>query len=135
MPAQRSFPPEIASGHRAQEFVAQLLGGHAFDTIAARIVTSELVTNAVEHAGSDVTVAVSEAPDHVRIDVTDADFNHELHPRSPGIESESGRGLLMVDELSTDWGVEPHRSGKTVWAVLERPALVTGEGSPRRRHR
>lgn len=124
MRVQRTFPPERASGHRAQEFVAQLLGGKRFDTIAARIVTSELVTNAVEHARTEATVTVWRADDHIRIEVSDADAGGALNLQRPPPESESGRGLLFVDELAREWGVELHHAGKTVWAVLDRPALA-----------
>jgi anti-sigma regulatory factor (Ser/Thr protein kinase) len=118
---QRTYPPEIASAHRAQEFVAQLLGSPAFDTVCARIVTSELVTNAVKHARPPVRVAVTQTADHVRIDVADGDANCDLTARCP--EPQAGRGLLFVEELARTWGVEPLADGKTVWAVLERPAL------------
>jgi anti-sigma regulatory factor (Ser/Thr protein kinase) len=126
MAVRRSYPPETASAHRAQEFVAQLVGGPAFDTIAIRIVTSELVMNAVRHARTDATLTVTPTSDHVRIEVADGDGNCDLRPMRPTTDSETGRGLLFVDELARTWGVEPTRTGKTVWAVMDRPALSNG---------
>jgi hypothetical protein len=41
----------------------------------------------------------------------------------------SGRGLLLVQRLSSDWGADVHRGGKTVWALIEQAAVVDGDSS------
>ncbi len=82
----------------------------------AELVTSELVTNAVMHAGTPV---------HVAVVVDDAGVTLEVHDRnaapprlgaaaSPG--ARAGRGLGLVDALSSDWGFARGRGGKVVWA-------------------
>ena len=38
--------------------------------------------------------------------------------REPGPEDEGGRGLALLDAMAAAWGVEPSRSGKTVWYEL-----------------
>jgi hypothetical protein len=48
---------------------------------------------------------------------------------APEVEAESGRGLLLVRELSRAWGVLPRVPGKTVWAEIARTPfaeVVTG---------
>ncbi|WP_309237956.1 ATP-binding protein [Streptomyces albidus (ex Kaewkla and Franco 2022)] len=60
-------------------------------------------------------------PATLRVEVADAqgEFGPAL-PGSPAADSESGRGLLLVEALATRWGVDLRRpSGKTVWADLD----------------
>jgi anti-sigma regulatory factor (Ser/Thr protein kinase) len=112
----------LASVHRAQEFVAQAVGDARLDTEAVRVVTCELVTNAVVHGQTDVTVSVGTTRDHrVRLEVTDRNRQCDLHARRPSPEATSGRGLFFVEELADSWGVEPNCNGKTVWAILDPP--------------
>jgi hypothetical protein len=124
MEVQRTYPPELASAHRAQQFVAELLGGAPFDTESARVITCELVTNAVIHGRSDVTLTVrSTSGPIVCLEVTDANGCCDLHAKLPTPEATTGRGLLFVETLARSWGVAPHGDGKTVWALLDRPPL------------
>lgn len=83
----------------------------------ARLLTSELVTNAVLHARTDMTVTVEEQGRGVRISVAD----HS--PVSPALRHHSttattGRGLRLLDELADAWSVADDRDGKTVWFSL-----------------
>jgi anti-sigma regulatory factor (Ser/Thr protein kinase) len=87
----------------------------------AELLTSEAVTNAVEHADTDyVEVSVGLAGGRVRVGVRDAD------PTRPRISLDAGReggfGLRLIQTLSQDWGVaEIHDDGKRVWFELELP--------------
>jgi anti-sigma regulatory factor (Ser/Thr protein kinase) len=89
----------------------------------AAIITSELVTNAIQHASEHgahtimVTLARVWNPEAVTIVVTDSS------PKGPVIRtapdgSERGRGLRIVEELSDCWGWNPEEGGKAVFAVL-----------------
>jgi anti-sigma regulatory factor (Ser/Thr protein kinase) len=128
MEVQRRYPPDVASAHRAQEFVAQFLGGAPFDTEVARVITCELVTNAVVHGHSDVTITVSTTFDRrVRLEVRDGSSECDLHAECPPPEATSGRGLFFVETLASSWGVEPQPDGKTVWALLDPPALKSSD--------
>jgi anti-sigma regulatory factor (Ser/Thr protein kinase) len=90
------------------------------------LVVSELVTNAVEAGPTDVQLALDIHRDHVRLAVTDS-APGVARQRSPGPESESGRGLLIVDRLARSWGVDYLDRGKRVWAELAVPrSLVLG---------
>lgn len=83
----------------------------------AILVASELVTNAVLHAGTDITVRVVEQGQDLRVEV--ADGSAEVPGlRIPSPAARSGRGLLIVEHFSERWGVEPTASGKVVWFVV-----------------
>lgn len=86
----------------------------------ARVVVTELVSNAVRHAQGDglrVTV-VRLSPERVRIGVVDRDRTRpQVKPMS--LDAESGRGLVLVEAMSSVWGVDLLPGGKEVWADLE----------------
>lgn len=93
------------------------------------LAVTELVTNGLVHADSEVEVRLREYADRLRVDVRDSD------PRPPlpapvlasGVtdsESEHGRGLLIVDALAASWGNSPSGRGKSVWFELTRPAAT-----------
>jgi two-component sensor histidine kinase len=82
---------------------------------AATLVVSELVTNAVRHAGTPVSVRVRLLGSRVRLEVGDGD------PRLPQPATgtgESGRGLRLVTAVARAWGARPTSHGKVVWAEL-----------------
>ncbi|WP_329160178.1 serine/threonine-protein phosphatase [Streptomyces sp. NBC_01717] len=91
------------------------------------LLTSEVVTNALIHADSEVELRLREYPDRIRVEVRDSD----PHPPVPTAivadeennqEAESGRGLLIVDALAGDWGSSPAGRGKTTWFDIAIPA-------------
>ncbi|WP_230396643.1 ATP-binding protein [Streptomyces blattellae] len=88
----------------------------------AVLVASELLTNALTHsAGSQIVCRVRVIADRLRVEVEDQ-YRGPTRPalRQPGPYDQGGRGLFLVDELSTDWGVAdaPDGSGHIVWAEL-----------------
>ena len=92
----------------------------------ACLVVSELVTNAMIHAGTDIDVTLAEHRRSVRVAVRD--HSHALPVERQGRSDEHGRGLGIVAELASSWGVLPHSDGgKVVWAVFAaaRPERVT----------
>ncbi|MFH9131879.1 ATP-binding protein [Streptomyces griseoaurantiacus] len=94
-------------------------GTEAHDTVV--LVVAELAANAVLHGlvpGRDFALSLfhDESGGVVRIEVTDT---HPALParKAPTPEEEAGRGLLLVDALTADWGVRDRPGpGKTVWA-------------------
>jgi anti-sigma regulatory factor (Ser/Thr protein kinase) len=99
------------------------------------IVVSELVTNALNHAGVAGGVAQLEvAIDDGRVRLSVADPS-PLVPRMRVAEDHdvSGRGLSIVDQLSLEWGAEPCELGKLVFAEL--PATPDGAVFPARQSR
>ncbi len=83
------------------------------------LVVSEMVTNAVRHAQPPVELEIEAGEDDVVISVRDGS---PLPPvaRTPDVDAEGGRGMLLVDLLSDDHGVRSQPPGKTVWARLRR---------------
>lgn len=111
------FAPEISNAEVARRFVESELRRRAVGEEAvflAQLLTTELVTNAVRHAGSHVDITVARREDRIRIEARD--YSTEL-PRMPESDASTRhRGLLLVDDLSEDWGVEVHdQDGKVVW--------------------
>jgi anti-sigma regulatory factor (Ser/Thr protein kinase)/anti-anti-sigma regulatory factor len=99
---------------------------------AAATVMSELVTNAVVHAGSNIRVGLELAGAFLIVTVRDqSPVPPSRRPARPG--RESGRGLAIVAELSRSWGSLPVADdGKIVWAWLpsgEEPGHGSGSGS------
>ena len=78
------------------------------------LLTTELVVNSIQHAGSKATVTAEVHRDKVRVAVSDEGPGTPVR-RSPELGEESGRGLWMVDSLAYDWGIERSETDKTVW--------------------
>jgi anti-anti-sigma regulatory factor/anti-sigma regulatory factor (Ser/Thr protein kinase) len=84
----------------------------------AELLASELVTNALVHARTDVRLRLSLRDDRLHIGVHDGG-RRLLRLVGGGAEAEAGRGLLLVERLSRAWGVyRPPEGGKVVWCVL-----------------
>ncbi|MET0418146.1 MAG: ATP-binding protein [Actinoplanes sp.] len=89
----------------------------------SRLVMSELVTNAVEHAGTEMTVAVSLRGASLHLSVSDGVATPPrliklARPRRGMPLDERGRGLQTVSINAVAWGSLPTRTGKVVWATL-----------------
>ncbi|WP_406719362.1 SpoIIE family protein phosphatase [Streptomyces althioticus] len=123
---------------------ADLLTGRVGDDAA--LVTSELVTNAVVHAGTDVHLTCRLEEDTGALVVEVADRHPSRAPRDDAAEApahdipEYGRGLRLVAALAESWGVTYRAGSKTVWARLPTreeapagpPAAYAGERAPAR---
>lgn len=82
------------------------------------LLASELVTNAVLHAHSAPTVVVWLEPSSVRLEVRDQSATPP-RIRHYGPLSTTGRGLRLLEHLTTRWGVVTGTTGKTVWFELD----------------
>ena len=99
----------------------------------AELLADELVTNAVLHARTSLRLRLELRGDVLHIGV------HDASPRllrlvSDDPESEAGRGLRLVDQLATAWGVHRGRDGgKVVWCTLRlwRPSGVVAQSQSR----
>jgi serine phosphatase RsbU (regulator of sigma subunit)/anti-sigma regulatory factor (Ser/Thr protein kinase) len=91
------------------------------------LLATEVVTNALIHAHSEVEIRLREYADRIRVEVRDSD----PHPPVPAAiltadaagnqAAESGRGLLIVEVLAKAWGSSPAGRGKTTWFDLSVP--------------
>lgn len=107
-----------------RRFVRLALGRWDIDDYAACLVASELVTNAVRYANAatddELTVRLSRAEDgSLWLEVQDS-VCEPPRVQQAGPDSESGRGLFIVDQLTRHWGVRPlaGKAGKVVFAVF-----------------
>jgi anti-sigma regulatory factor (Ser/Thr protein kinase) len=90
--------------------------GPAADLV--ELLTSELATNAVVHAGTPYRVVVRRQHDLVRVSVEDGTTELPVSGE-PHIFGPSGRGLQMMSHLANAWGVEADGAGKVVWFEVE----------------
>jgi anti-sigma regulatory factor (Ser/Thr protein kinase) len=114
-----NFPRERQAPSAARHFVAGVLEGwgHSPSLLEdAKLVVSELATNAVIHASSPFSVEIRPNGSSVRFSVRDASCA-EPSLRHDG-PANSGRGLRLIDTLAASWGVDIAAEGKTVWAEL-----------------
>lgn len=89
------------------------VGDQVVDTV--ELLTSELVTNAVIHARSGPELLVRLGDRVVHVEVCDGDANPPTR-RPRAMDAASGRGIAIVEELATEWGVEHiPDDGKRVW--------------------
>jgi anti-sigma regulatory factor (Ser/Thr protein kinase) len=106
-----------ASSHAARNFVGATLDrwGRGDLVEVAVLLTSELVTNAIIHAGTDLVVTVRREGDRARVAVHDEEITPPRR-REPGLDG--GRGLALVEALAGAWGTFPRGEGKAVWFEL-----------------
>lgn len=113
---ERSLPPRAASAAAARRLVSQALADSARADLedSALLAVSELVTNALVHAGTDIGVHVSVDQRGVLVAVRDGNPHlPTVHRRAR--ESGTGRGLRLVEGLADDWGIDQQVDGKVVW--------------------
>ncbi|MDT3399719.1 SpoIIE family protein phosphatase [Streptomyces sp. B1866] len=130
--AAATFEPVGRSVASARTFVRDTLQGWGLTDIVddAVVLTSELVTNAVVHAGTSAEVACVRSDTGVRVEVADRYPERELPlhaSRRPGNpDREGGRGLLLCAALASRWGVEYTATHKHVWFQLDLPDRPAG---------
>jgi anti-sigma regulatory factor (Ser/Thr protein kinase) len=119
------LPPTTDSVSVARRFVRARLVHGAADVDTAALLVSEVVTNAILHARTSVTLTVELAGEVVRITVRDGS---PVQPRihSFAATSATGRGLRLLDRLAKRWGVDadPATGGKIVWFEVGEPSEI-----------
>jgi anti-sigma regulatory factor (Ser/Thr protein kinase) len=116
-----TLEPVASSAATARQFVAGQLAGWDDDAIGdARLLVTELVTNAVVHAATEVEVAVQRHDRRARVEVFDSS-PATAAPKSSRRDEPTGRGLVIVAGLSSDWGVRHLEDSKVVWFEVESP--------------
>lgn len=126
---ERRFPSEphaASSARRALDLIGQRLSRTALEN--AKLLVSELVTNAVRHgpqrSGAEVRLRATVRTDAVRVEVTDEGVGF-VQPPSTGLLAVGGWGLVLVDRVAERWGIED--GGPTrVWFELDRSSTLEG---------
>ncbi len=117
--ASRLFVPVPSAVREARRFVSeQLAAWDRADLVdAACLVVSELATNAVRHAGSPFRLSLGRGADGVTVAVEDRSAALPVR-RRPTLDARGGRGIPLVDSLSSRWGADAGGPGKIVWSVV-----------------
>ncbi|MDJ1131300.1 SpoIIE family protein phosphatase [Streptomyces iconiensis] len=109
--------------HAARRTLRRALEDWSMETVAetAELLASELATNALLHTEGSVTFTAGLVGHHdgrvLRLSVTDASSSAPRR-RAATEQSASGRGLMLIEELASNWGVEPRGNGKRVWCEI-----------------
>ncbi|MBO8193471.1 SpoIIE family protein phosphatase [Streptomyces oryzae] len=119
----RSFPPRPESAAAARRFVRSALDGAEPELVdTAELLLSELVTNAVLHARTEIEVSVSAVDGGVRARVVDRLPSRSVVRRRHRADASTGLGLVLVEGLASRYGVETDGGTggdrKTVWFEL-----------------
>jgi anti-sigma regulatory factor (Ser/Thr protein kinase) len=115
------LPAESVSASKARDFVCVHLNAHHLRHLVedVRLVVSELATNAVGHARSPFTVTLAAENGSVWLKVEDESPTLPVRG-DPDLMDMSGRGLMLVELLSQEWGTDISAQGmKSVWASFQ----------------
>lgn len=109
------------AAREARRFVTEHLADLVADG-AVTLLTSELVTNGVLHARTHLRLGIVSGDERVLITCGDDDPDGApaVPPKDDG--RPSGRGLMLVNAIASQWGVSRTDAGKTVWFTLPRGA-------------
>jgi anti-sigma regulatory factor (Ser/Thr protein kinase) len=127
------YEPRPEHVRDARDHVADLLQRHGWTQPAiekARLVISEMVTNAVLHAQTPFELRC-QIGGTARFEVRDwvptsVPLVRDIEPSRPG-----GLGLRLIEAIATDWGVETHPEFKVVWCTIDAddwPADIRTDG-------
>lgn len=122
MTATRRFPHDPAAVRAARRFALETLDGYDPELLeVVELLVSELAANCVRHTNSSFEVSVAGDNREIRVSVSDHGGGRPTL-RNPDPDAVAGRGLALVEMLSSSWGVRPNRSlrgGKSVWFSLD----------------
>jgi len=129
---ERAFPCRRESVSGARRFVRETLVDEPAETLeAVELMVSELATNCVQHAESDFEITIERSAETIRVEASDDGSGGHPTRRSPSPREPTGRGLLVVEALSDEWGVDTQPDGKTVWFSLGAEGRRAGGGDRR----
>lgn len=127
-----TFPGTEKAARAARKWAVAQLGADSPHAYAVELIVSELATNAVVHSASGLRrwlrhgrmrVRLEVGPDGVRVEVTDQ--GARTAAPIPADPDEHCRGLVIVESLATEFGVDHTGRGRRVWAYLaDEPATL-----------
>jgi len=119
-PFRRRLPAQPSSVGEARRLVRHSLASAGREDLVetAELLVSEVVTNALLHAGTPIDLAVFVADGGLRVEIGDGS-PHFPSRRGYAPTAGTGRGLMLLQQMVDDWGVVPNPLGKTVWFQLD----------------
>ena len=126
---QVNLPHTVQAPGIARRSIANWLAP-AFDAEeldTARLLVSELVTNAVVHGRGEIMLRATLDEDRLLVEVIDEGRGFELTVRQQDFASIGGRGLAIVDSEASRWGI--HEGTIHVWFEIERSGLRLGSAN------
>lgn len=117
--AELPLPAHPSSSRDARRWVTDRLAELGLDPLAdaVELLTSEVVTNALIHAGTPMVLRVRTEGQGVRVEVRDGSPTPPAR-RHYSATATTGRGVEMLDSLADDWGWRPDPEGKAVWFTV-----------------
>ena len=118
--AVTTLPAQDRSPGTARRAVQEALTAAGLEVMLddALLLVSELVTNAVVHAGTELELLIDIGPGLARIEVIDHGPGLPVRHGDPDDTREDGRGIFLLDALAQEWGTRHFAGGKSVWFVL-----------------
>ena len=136
------LPAALVSPSTARHEVAALLSEAGLDHLhdKAMLLTTELVTNGVLHARSEIELEAVADSEGVRITVVDSpavvrEFDVGEVKASSSEPRVGGMGLVLVARFASRWGTDHEPGERAVWFRLDEAAQPdsSDEGRPERR--
>jgi hypothetical protein len=117
---RRRMPPtvEAPAAARALAVAACAEWGRTELADRAQVLVSELVTNAVMHAATELDLTLLLRDDGLSVAVGDRDPRPLNRRAEVAATDPHGRGGLLLDALARSWGQLPRSDGKVVWAIV-----------------
>jgi PAS domain S-box-containing protein len=118
--AELRLHPQPQSVSAARRFVREALrdAGRERWSDAAELALSEVVTNGVLHAHTELTVRLRVLDALLEVEVADGNPTLPTQRRAADAEATTGRGLELVAALTRDCGARPEPAGKVVWFTV-----------------
>ena len=120
MPLDQILPNDLRAPREARQAIAQFLTGAGVPDLIddAQLLASELVTNAVRYARGPIAVRAYIRDGFLHLEVCDAAADCAPRPRTADADDEGGRGMELIEKLSTRWGWRITEHSKIVWLDL-----------------
>ena len=114
--------PEALAAREARRWVRGALESRGLLAVVdvAELLLTEVVTNAVLHAGTRIEVSIGPpTPDGVRLEVRDGSGDAPVRRLGLSRTATTGRGTRLLDSLASRWGWEPTPDGgKVTWFLV-----------------
>jgi anti-anti-sigma regulatory factor/anti-sigma regulatory factor (Ser/Thr protein kinase) len=123
----RRLSPTPGAAALARSTVAAACTAWALGALSdrAELVVTELVSNAVLHAGTEMELVVGRRAGSLNVSLRDGCPDPPYRLPVDRVDATGGRGLILIEALATTWGFLPTRDGKVVWAMLrDEPATI-----------